>query len=122
MNLLAQKIAKALAKHSSIENTKICLLRAEKANPELPLALEELGAIVDDIGLYKTVMETEDRFGAAENFRQQGADWLTFTSGSTVEFFHGRFDLPKVLKQFPKMKVASIGPGDEQGVIASAWT
>ena len=104
------KIAKAFAKHSSIENTKICLLRAEKANPDLPQALEELGAIVDDVGLYKTVMETEDFFGAAEYFRQHGADWLTFTSGSTVEFFHARFDLPKMLKQFPKMRIASIGP------------
>jgi len=104
------KIAEALAKHSSIENTKICLLRAEKANPDLSQALEELGAIVDDIGVYKTVAETGDFFGAAEEFRQNGADWITFTSGSTVEFFHARFDLPKMLKQFPELKLASIGP------------
>jgi len=107
---IGSKIAETLDKHSSIENTKICLLRAEKANPELPRALEELGAIVDDIGLYKTVPETEDFFGAAEDFRQQGADWVTFTSGSTVEYFHARFDLPKIVKQFPSLKIASIGP------------
>jgi uroporphyrinogen III methyltransferase / synthase len=112
------RIAGALAKHGSIENTKICLLRAEKANPDLPRALEELGAIVDDVGLYKTVMETEDFFGAAENFRQHGADWLTFTSGLTVEFFHARFDLPKLLKQFPNMKIASIGPETSKAIAA----
>jgi uroporphyrinogen III methyltransferase/synthase len=39
-----------------------------------------------------------------------GADWLTFTSSSTVEHFHARFDLPKLLKKFPRMKLASIGP------------
>jgi uroporphyrinogen III methyltransferase/synthase len=105
-----RKIAEAFAKHSSIENTKICLLRAEKANQDLPQALDELGAIVDDVGLYKTVAETEDRFGAAEDLLQNGADWLTFTSGSTVEFFHVRFDLPQLLKNFPNMKIASIGP------------
>ena len=107
---VGRKIAEKFAKHSSIENIKICLLRAEKANPDLPRALEELGAIVDDVGLYKTVAETEDFFGAAEDFKQHGADWLTFTSGSTVEFFHARFDLPKTLKQFPQLKIASIGP------------
>jgi uroporphyrinogen III methyltransferase/synthase len=107
---LGRKIAEAFAKHSSIENTKICLLRAEKANPDLPDALQELGAIVDDVGLYKTVPETEDFFGAAEDFRQHGADWLTFTSGSTVEYFHARFDLPEIVRQFPQLKIASIGP------------
>ncbi|HEY4952146.1 MAG TPA: uroporphyrinogen-III C-methyltransferase [Verrucomicrobiae bacterium] len=107
---IGRKIAEAFMKHSSIENAKICLLRAENANRELPDALEEMGAIVDDIGLYKTVAETEDFFGVAENFREHGADWLTFTSSSTVEFFHARFDLSKLLKQFPQMKIASIGP------------
>jgi uroporphyrinogen III methyltransferase/synthase len=107
---IGRKIAEEFTKHSSIENTKICLLRAEKASPDLPRGLEELGGIVDDIGLYKTVMETEDAFGAAGDLKEHGADWLTFTSGSTVEFFHARFDLLKLLKQFPKMKIASIGP------------
>jgi uroporphyrinogen III methyltransferase/synthase len=115
---VGRKIGEAMAKHSSIENTKICLLRAEKANAELPDALQELGAIVDDVGLYKTVLETEDFYGAAENFLQHGADWLTFTSGSTVEFFHVRFDLPKVLEQFPKMKIASIGPETSKALAA----
>ena len=115
---IGRKIAEAMAKHSSIENTKICLLRAEKANPDLPQALEELGAIVDDIGVYKTVAETGDFFGAAEEFRQNGADWITFTSGSTVEFFHARFDLPKMVKQFPELKLASIGPETSRAIKA----
>jgi uroporphyrinogen III methyltransferase/synthase len=77
-----------------------------------------MGAIVDDIGLYKTVAETEDFFGAAENFLENGADWVTFTSGSTVEFFHARFDLPKLLKKFPQMKLASIGPETSKAIRA----
>lgn len=107
---VGKKIAEALAKHGSIENCNICLLRAEAANPDVPRALEEFGAILDDVAVYKTIAETEDFAGAAEDFLKHGADWVTFTSGSTVQFFHARFDLPKLVKQFPQMKLASIGP------------
>ncbi len=115
---VGRKIAESFAEHGSIENSKICLLRAENANRELPDALEEMGAIVDDIGLYQTVAETADFFGAVENFLAHGADWITFTSGSTVEFFHARFDLPKLLKKFPQTKLASIGPETSKAISA----
>jgi len=106
----ANKIAEQISKLGSIENCKICLLRAQDANPDLPQALEEFGAIIDDIAVYKTVAETEDNSGASADFLEHGADWMTFTSGSTVRFMHVRFDLPKLMKQFPAMKIASIGP------------
>ena len=106
---MATKVAAAFKKFETIENLKICLLRAEVANPELPQALEALGAIVDDIAVYKTVAETEDN-GAGAKLLEAGADWITFTSGSTVEHFHARFDLPALLKKFPHAKLASIGP------------
>ena len=107
---VAANIAEAFADFESIENLKICLLRAEVANPDLPRELEALGAIVDDIPLYKTVAETEDRAGAALTLLEQGADWITFTSASTVEHFHARFNLPELLKKFPQIRLASIGP------------
>jgi uroporphyrinogen III methyltransferase / synthase len=105
-----KKIAEQIAKHGSIENCKFCLLRAQDADPDLPQALEEFGAITDDIAVYKTVAETDDISGASEDFLQHGADWITFTSGSTVRFIHARFDLPELMKQFPSLKLASIGP------------
>ena len=49
---------------------------------------------------------------------EHGADWVTFTSGSTVQFFHERFDLPKLLKQFPQLKIASIGPETSKALAA----
>jgi uroporphyrinogen III methyltransferase / synthase len=107
---LASEIAKAFAKFESIENLKICLLRAEVANRELPEALEALGAIVDDIPCYKTVSETDDATGAAASLLDGGADWVAFTSGSTVQNFHARFDLPALLRKFPRLKTAAIGP------------
>src|SRR6266850_8485846 len=107
---MATSIAQEFAAFESIENLKICLLRAEVATQELPHALEAVGAIVDDIACYRTVPETEGAGGSADKIQERGADWVTFTSASTVESFHGRFDLPKLLKKFPNMKVASIGP------------
>ena len=113
-----KKIAAAFEKFETIENLKMCLLRAEVANPDLPKALEELGAIVDDIAIYKTVAETEDPAGAGAMLLESGADWITFTSGSTVEHFHARFDLPKLLRKFPQMKLASIGPETSKAIRA----
>ncbi len=113
-----KKIAAAFEKFETIENLKMCLLRAEVATPDLPKALEELGAIVDDIAIYKTVAETEDLAGAGAVLLESGADWITFTSGSTVEHFHARFDLPKLLKKFPRTKLASIGPETSKAIRA----
>ena len=107
---VAPKVAKALAAFESLENRRVLLLRAQEANPELPRLLEEQGAIVDDIACYQTVAETEDETGAGARLLEVGADWVTFTSGSTARHFHARFDLPRLLQQFPRMKVASIGP------------
>ena len=47
---------------------------------------------------------------------------MTFTSGSTVEHFHARFDLPKLLKKFPQMKLASIGPETSKAIRALGLT
>jgi uroporphyrinogen III methyltransferase / synthase len=115
---LAAKIATAFDKFETVENLKICLLRAEVANPDLPKALEELGAIVDDVPVYKTVPETEDLNGAAASLAEDGADWITFTSASTAEHFHARFDLPKLLKKFPQTKLVSIGPETSKAIRA----
>jgi uroporphyrinogen III methyltransferase / synthase len=115
---VSSKIAKALTDFESIDNLRILLMRAEVANRELPQELEALGAIVDDVASYKTVPETEDRNGAAAKMLEGGADWITFTSASTVENFHARFALPELLKRFPEMKIASIGPETTKAITA----
>ena len=107
---VTSKVTAAISEFESIENIRILLMRAEVANPELPLELEKLGAIVDDVACYKTVPETDDVNGAAERLLEAGADWVTFTSSSTVENFHARFDLPKLKQQFSDMRLVSIGP------------
>lgn len=112
------KIAKAIAAYESVENLRLCLLRAETANPELPRLLEEMGGIVDDIACYRTVAETADPTGAGAKLLADGADWITFTSGSTVEHFHARFDLPALVRKFPRLQLASIGPETSKAIRA----
>lgn len=109
-NYEGREIARALAREGSLENLRILLLRAEVGMPDLPRQLEDLGGIVDDVGVYQTMPETEDPQGMGADLLENGADWLTFTSGSTVRHFHQRFQLPRLLSRFPGMRVASIGP------------
>jgi uroporphyrinogen III methyltransferase/synthase len=115
---IASGIAAALAKYQSIENLKILLMRAEVATKELPRKLEEMGAIVDDVACYKTVPETDDRNGAAARLLKDGADWITFASGSAVENFHARFNLKQLLTDHPQIKFASIGPETSKAIAA----
>jgi len=115
---VAQKITKAITAFESVENLRILLARAQVANPALTKDLETLGAIVDDVAFYRTVPETEDINGAAAKLMESGADWITFTSSSTVENFHTRFDLPKLMARFSGIKLASIGPETTKAITA----
>jgi uroporphyrinogen III methyltransferase/synthase len=104
------EVAKALVADGDVENLRICILRAETGNPELPRLLEEKGAIVDDIPVYRTLPESSDSTQDSDSLMHEGADWITFTSGSTVEQFNRRFPLGELLRRFPDLKLASIGP------------
>ncbi len=115
---VAKDISKAIAAKDDLENLRILLLRAEVANLELPKLLEDQGAIVDDVAVYQTVPETEDVTGAAARLLEEGADWLTFASSSAVENFHARFNLPELVKKFPALKTASIGPETTKAIVA----
>jgi uroporphyrinogen III methyltransferase/synthase len=106
----AAKIVEALAKFESVENLRFLLARAEKANPELPRMLEAKGGIVDDIACYRTEPEPSSESRDVVRLRQDGADWIVFTSGSTVERFHALFNLPELMQRFPRLKLATIGP------------
>jgi uroporphyrinogen III methyltransferase/synthase len=60
------------------------LARAAEARDVIPQALRERGVTVDVLALYETVAEplTESQLDAV-----RGADYLTFTSSSTVRYF-----------------------------------
>jgi len=88
-----------------VENLRMLLPRAAGAREILAVELEKLGAIVDDVPVYRTVPETEDVAGGIRRFREEGADMVTFTSASTAAHFMALgLPLPEGLR------TASIGP------------
>lgn len=96
-------------KKMSVENLRILLPRAGGAREHLATALEDRGALVDDIPVYHTVPETDTASAGIQRFCEEGADLVTFTSGSTALHFL------TLLKQLevplsPECTLASIGP------------
>jgi uroporphyrinogen III methyltransferase/synthase len=102
---VAEAVVKQFEKECSIENLKLLVVRATVTREILAEQLMKLGAIVDEALAYRTVPETEDILGAVADFRENGADVVTFTSSSTVDNFLAlKLPLP------PELKFASIGP------------
>ncbi len=91
-----------------LEGKPVLVARAAEAREVLPDALREFGAAVDVVALYETVAEHPDS-DAIE--RASEADYLTFTSSSTVRNFVEALpdDLPA---QGPRRLDR---PGDQRG-------
>ncbi len=77
---LAEGLVEALA---AVPVTRALIARAAEARDVLPEALRERGAEVDVLALYKTVAEP---LSAEQHEAVQTADYITFTSSSTVRF------------------------------------
>ena len=101
---VAEGLVEALA---GVPVTRALIARAAQARDVLPDALRGRGAEVDVLELYETVAEPmSDRQREAV----AGADYLTFTSSSTVHFFFESLDgaVPE------RARVVSIGPVTSQ--------
>jgi uroporphyrinogen III methyltransferase/synthase len=86
-----------------VEGRRVLIARAAEARDVLPDALRERGAEIDGVALYETVREEPD---AEAVEAAQGADYVTFTSSSTVR------NLSEALgDRFPRgARIVSIGP------------
>jgi uroporphyrinogen III methyltransferase/synthase len=99
---VAEALVEALA-GVEVEGRRVLVARAAEARDVLPDALRERGALVDVLTLYETVREEPDA-GAVE--ATQGADYVTFTSSSTVRNLLGALG-----DRFPSAaRIVSIGP------------
>jgi uroporphyrinogen III methyltransferase/synthase len=86
-----------------VEGRRVLVARAADARDVLPEWLRKRGATVDDVALYETVPEVPDA-DAIE--AAQSADYVTFTSSSTVTNLLGALG-----ERFPgAARVVSIGP------------
>jgi uroporphyrinogen III methyltransferase/synthase len=97
---VAEGLVEALA---DVPVTRALVARAAEARDVLPDALRGRGAEVDVLALYETVA---DPFTAAERAAIAAADYVTFTSSSTVRFF---FD-QAADGLLERARLASIGP------------
>ncbi len=98
-----------------VSGRRVLVARAAEAREVLPDGLRERGAEVDDVALYETVRE-EPAPEAVE--AAQGADYVTFTSSSTVR------NLTEALgERFPNgARVISIGPVTSEATRAAGLT
>jgi uroporphyrinogen III methyltransferase/synthase len=91
VDLIPQKfVAEGLIeafKKDSVENLTMLWVKAAESRDVIYDGLTALGAIVDECIAYRTVPETEDPTGAKARLAEDGADLITFTSGSTVDHF-----------------------------------
>jgi uroporphyrinogen III methyltransferase/synthase len=86
-----------------VEGRRVLIARASEARSVLPDALAERGAQVDVVSFYDTVAEPLEGDALEQATK---ADYVTFTSSSTVRFFMSGID-----GNFPSgARVVSIGP------------
>jgi uroporphyrinogen III methyltransferase/synthase len=74
-------------KKESVENLTMLWVKAAESREVVGDGLVALGSIVDECIAYRTVPETEDPTGAKARLAEEGADLITFTSGSTADHF-----------------------------------
>jgi uroporphyrinogen III methyltransferase/synthase len=99
---VAEALVEALA-NVGVEGKRVLVARAAEARDVLPDALRERGGEVDVVAFYETVREAPDE-NAVE--AAQAADYVTFTSSSTVKNLTEALD-----DRFPPAaRIVSIGP------------
>jgi uroporphyrinogen III methyltransferase / synthase len=96
---VAESLVEALA---DVSAHRALVARASEARDVLPDALRTRGIDVDVVALYETVAEP---LSARALEQARAADYITFTSSSTVRFFVEAVGPPS-----PKTKIVSIGP------------
>ena len=104
---VAEGLVEALAGEVGGVGFRALVARAAEARDVLPDALRQRGAEVEVLALYETLAEP---FSDAERAAIAAADYVTFTSSSTVRFF-----LAQAADTLgPRARLASIGPVTSQ--------
>ncbi|MCG8564869.1 MAG: uroporphyrinogen-III C-methyltransferase [Desulfobacterales bacterium] len=93
-----------------MEGKKVLLPRAMKARTILPESLREMGAQVDEVTAYETVLADEDRETLVQLLEDKAVDAVTFTSSSTVSNFVSLIEESRRAELLDGVTVASIGP------------
>ncbi len=107
---VAESIVQGLLDRN-VQGEKVLIPRAEKAREVLPGELEEAGAKVEVLPVYKTVLAEESSGKINQAIEQGSIQYITFTSSSTVENFFQLFSPRELANYVPNnIKLACIGP------------
>ena len=92
-----------------LEGARVLIPSAREARPTLPEGLREHGAAVEVLAVYETLPATELAVPRGEI---ESADYVTFTSGSTVNAFVGLMDMAPadLTRRLAAVRLCSIGP------------
>ncbi|MCL6638536.1 MAG: uroporphyrinogen-III C-methyltransferase [Firmicutes bacterium] len=105
----AEQIVEGL-KENIRAGQRVLLPRADIARKVLPDSLRRLGAAVDEVTAYKTVMTGDDAGPVKEMLRAGEIQIITFTSSSTVRNFVKMITGDKPEELLKGVTVACIGP------------
>jgi len=105
---VAESVIESIGKVDTVKGKRILLPRADIARENLPDGLEKMGAVVDQVTAYRTVLEDGPKDEIIDALQQDNIDWITFTSSSTVRNFFDQIDAK--LLSGKKARLASIGP------------
>jgi len=107
-NFVAESLIASIGKEN-IEGKRFLLPRAAVAREILPEQLREMGAILDVVPTYQTVLPDPQVTELSKRLEAGNIDVITFTSSSTVKNFLALTG-DKLLPAIRKVKIACIGP------------
>jgi uroporphyrinogen III methyltransferase/synthase len=112
---VAEALLDALRGRRDVKGARVLYATAEGARETLQLGLEELGAIVERVDLYRSVLDGAGAEQLKERMSKESVDLVTFTSASSVTNFVDAVGRDLV-RQAP---AASIGPVTSQAARAA---
>jgi uroporphyrinogen III methyltransferase / synthase len=108
---IAESVAETFETTENLSGKRLLLPRADIARSFLPEALEKMGAEVEEIVAYRTVLEEPENIQTLRADLAAGRiDAVTFTSSSTVRNFAALVGEETLRKISPDVCLASIGP------------
>ena len=93
-----------------IQGKKVLLPRAKVARTILPEELNKMGANVDEVTAYETILSDGDKQTLIDLLTDKKIDAVTFTSSSTVSNFMSLLESQNATKLLDGVAIASIGP------------
>jgi uroporphyrinogen III methyltransferase/synthase len=93
-----------------MQGKKVLLPRAKVARTILPEELTKMGAVMDEVTAYETILSDGDKERLISLLTDKEIDAITFTSSSTVSNFMSLLDAQDAKDLLKGVIIASIGP------------